>query len=253
MAINIFQSKYSTTFQPSNKMQKQLEHISTNILPDKLYSNKPEPRFGTFLLVYLKLSYYICYSPFKIVNDLSGEFTVKFNRIQRTLCLFLNTSGFILRFAEFRQSIFELTRGELVKNPAVYFRIASTVVSIVFQITGFYRLWYHFQDYVDILNFSIRHSNSIPKGNKIILSQAFSFCLFVSYFCFALHQVFYMYIIAPSSYSEIRLWTKELDPIERYIFSIANGTLTESISPAANITWLDYVSAVFVVIGKCNR
>ncbi len=245
MATNIFKSKYSNAFEPSLKMQKQLEHISTTIQPHKLYPNKPEPIFETFLLVYLQLSYYICYAPFKIV---------RFNKIQRTLCILLNTSGFVLRFAEFRQLIFELTRtGELFKNPAAYFRIASTIVSITFQATGFYQLWYNFQNYIDILNFSLRNRSNIPKGNKIIQNPAFSYFLFVSYFSFALHQVVYMYIIAPSTYSDIRLWTKELEPVQRYIFSIANGTLNESISPAANITWLDYVSAIFVVIGKCNR
>lgn len=249
MSTNTFQS----TFDSGKKTQKQLEHIKITILTDKLYSVKPETRFETFLLVYLKLSYYICYSPFKVVNDVSGSFTTKFNIVQRILCIFLNSTGFIVRLAEFRQLIFQLTHDSLLKNPAAYFRIISSIVSISFQISGFYRLCNHSQDYVEILNFSVRHQNNIPKGNKIIQSRAFTISVFITFFCFAIYQVVYIYVIRPFPFSKSQLWTKELDIFQRYIFAIANGTLNKSISPAGNITCWDYVSAIFVVIGKCNR
>lgn len=218
----------------------------------KLDPIKPRSHFENYLIVYLKLSYYIGYAPFKVVQDKTGAYVAKTNVLQRFSSVLLNISGFMLRLAEFRHLILDLFRTELYKNPTIYFRIAANFASVSFQIAAFYRLWFHHQDYLNILNFASKNTHKIPKGCKQVQSKLFTCIAFILCICFAIHQVVYMYVVAPS-FDNNQLGAQQLDTIEKYVFFLVNATFKTSVSPAAEINWLDYAYAIFVVIGKCNR
>lgn len=255
------------------------------IQPENKYNPKSTKtsNFSDYLIVYFNFTYYLFYSPFKIIQQKSGFYIPASNKFHTLIVLILHSLGYILRIADFRILVFELFRDELLQNPEIYFRVLSHLVSVSFQAAGLYRIWFHSQDFVDIIHFSHLKLNQLsllqPKskvkcifyhflftsfqyktltlnlfiGGFQISSKHSAWILCVLYTVLALHQSFQMYIVAPAKTWSETFWNRNLTSFGRYAIFLSNATQAVETVSAEELKWFDHILAVFVAVGRINR
>lgn len=158
--------------------------------------------FTNFVEIYFQVTYYLCYSPFSLINNpTTGKFVLHHNKLQKTLCIFFNMLGFLCKVEQYQWDVNRIHNFQNItsesepNNPVSYLALLSSIFGTAYRIKTLHQFWFRRTDFVDFVN-GLQNAHNFIKLKrkhwiKIIFNKVLLLVLLITYVLVSLVPILY--------------------------------------------------------------